>query len=143
MAATASEIKQTKQKIHLLMKKWVGPIGLGWFAIKTKYNMNCGESSDQEYSVLAKCTTRWEYRVAEIEFNMHACAYCDDESLEQVVVHELMHIFVNEMREEGIKHEERVCETLSKAFVWLWKHVEKKHANQSRSRVKRKGSKRP
>lgn len=30
----------------------------------------------------------------------------------------LMHVFLNEMREEGIDHEERVATMLSKAFLW-------------------------
>ena len=39
--------------------------------------------------------------------------------IEKVVVHELMHVFLNETREEGIDHEERVATQLQKAFFWI------------------------
>ena len=45
----------------------------------------------------------------------------NDKDLENAFVHECMHILVREMREdtENINHEERVCETLARAFVWV------------------------
>lgn len=42
-----------------------------------------------------------------------------DEEIEYVVVHELMHVFLNEMREQGQQHEERVATLLAKAFLWV------------------------
>jgi predicted SprT family Zn-dependent metalloprotease len=43
----------------------------------------------------------------------------DADSIEKIVVHELMHVFLNEMREKGIDHEERVATMLSQAFLWV------------------------
>ena len=42
-----------------------------------------------------------------------------NEELERTVVHELVHALVNELREGGIDHEERVVTTLTKAVLWV------------------------
>jgi hypothetical protein len=49
-----------------------------------------------------------------------------DEDLERCVVHELVHVFLNEARENGedwLDHEERVASTLAQAFIWLRDHA--------------------
>jgi len=60
----------------------------------------------------------WRYLSASIAVNVKAVARLDDDELERAVVHELIHVLVNEMREPGIDHEERVVTMLSKAFFW-------------------------
>jgi predicted SprT family Zn-dependent metalloprotease len=65
-----------------------------------------------------RITARWEYLEAYLEVNTPAIAELSDIELEVAIVHELCHILVNEMREGGIKHEERVCSRLSQAFLW-------------------------
>jgi predicted SprT family Zn-dependent metalloprotease len=42
-----------------------------------------------------------------------------DQEIEKLVVHELMHTFLSEMREEGKDHEERVASMLQRAFTWV------------------------
>jgi hypothetical protein len=43
----------------------------------------------------------------------------DEYELEKAIVHEFMHILVNEMRAGGIDHEERVVTGLANAALWL------------------------
>lgn len=80
----------------------------------------------------------WPYRKATINFWFNATTDLDDEDLEEVVVHELCHILVNQMREKGIVHEEAVVTALSKAFIWTWGAGAKTLARPPKQRGKRK-----
>jgi predicted SprT family Zn-dependent metalloprotease len=78
---------------------------------------------------VAHCSSDWRYGHACITWNMSLVREQSDDKLEVVFVHELMHIFVNEMRwtadnsDDSIDHEERVVSTLTKAFPWLRDHL--------------------
>jgi predicted SprT family Zn-dependent metalloprotease len=67
----------------------------------------------------ANCTAHWMYLTARIQVNLLALEYIDNDDLEDVAVHELCHILVNEMREGELHHEERVVTWLTKAFFWV------------------------
>lgn len=69
--------------------------------------------------VAGKCHTDWRYQETSIEISTKKICQLDEDSIERVVVHELMHVLLNEMREEGIDHEERVATNLQKAFMWV------------------------
>ena len=58
--------------------------------------------------VYAEVQSDWRYLSAAIKFNMPALAGQTDEEIEIKVVHELCHILICEMREDGVDHEERV-----------------------------------
>lgn len=114
------EFERQKERIQALREKWVGPLGLKWWCTNWKYDR--GDIADSDgygnYPV-AHCRADWRYLEATIEWSLPRVVNLSDQELENVLVHELMHIFVNEMREGKLKHEERVCETLARAFVWL------------------------
>lgn len=59
----------------------------------------------------------WPYRQATLEFNVQATAKLTDAELEECYVHEVMHVYLNEMREGEINHEERVATSLSYALI--------------------------
>jgi len=42
----------------------------------------------------------------------------ENDQIEMTIVHELCHALVNEMRKDGIDHEERTVTALTKAFLW-------------------------
>jgi predicted SprT family Zn-dependent metalloprotease len=121
------EWKDTKKRIEKLAGKWIKPIGLGWWTVKLCYE---DENEDQPRE-LANCEVDWQYRQAKITFNLNVVEEQNDEQLELYFVHELMHIFVNEMREmknhddfnDAIKHEERVVTDLANAMIWAVKNV--------------------
>jgi hypothetical protein len=117
------EFARQKARIEPLIARWVEPIGLGWWTLTFGYCRGefevDGESAPQ---ALACCTANWRYLHAYIEFNMSRVQNVDDDELERGFVHELMHVFLNETRENGkdwLDHEERVATMLSKSFVWL------------------------
>ena len=116
------EFAKQKRRIKALIEKWVRPIGLGQWTIKFEYSRDrLGDSHVAEYDLLAKTTCSWEYKHGMVEFSMPGVAQVDDEELERAFVHELMHIFLNEMRDwkDDNNHEERVATELASAFLWM------------------------
>lgn len=108
---TDAQVRQQERRIRAFFKKWRDRLWLHeWHVDLLYFN---GPISEEHFSACAVTDVRWEYRDATIKWNLEAVATLSDEKLEWVLVHEAMHILVNEMRESGIKHEERVCSSLA------------------------------
>lgn len=75
------------------------------------------------------CEVDWKYLTAYVTIYPKAITHLDHKGIEKVVLHELMHILINEMREKDIHHEERVATQLQKAFSWVEgrEHGSRKH----------------
>lgn len=58
--------------------------------------------------------------------------------LEEIVIHELVHILINEMRDyhKDPDHEERVVTGIQKAFSWVVGAVERKEGKYERTDVR-------
>jgi hypothetical protein len=69
------------------------------------------------------CYSNWKYMESHIVLSMRKLRDFDKEQIEKTIVHELMHVMLNEMREDGIEHEERVATSLQKAFFWVRKGI--------------------
>lgn len=71
---------------------------------------------------VASCDARWEYMRATLTFDVRGMA--DEQSIDAVVIHELLHALVNEMRmlavsADDITHEERVVTHLTNVITDL------------------------
>ena len=122
---TDAEYEAERQRLLALSEKWINPLGLGWWDIDLAYARDdYSPPGGTKNGVLAHCDVDWRYGHATITWNMPELLAYPDEKLERAFVHELMHIFLNEMRwtasndEDSIDHEERVATTLTKAFLW-------------------------
>ena len=102
--------------------KWLQPLGLLWWKVEIIYYDDPMEIARRfvEGDGISRgtCNADWRYGTATVRLNLPALAEHSDNDIEMIVVHELVHILVNEMREEGIDHEERVVTGLTKAFLW-------------------------
>ena len=119
-----------KKRILKFIDKWRAPLGLNWWKIDIEYLRAGFENAidGEGFRTIAVCNSKWQYLEACIKFDIPAVAGLNDSDLEDVVVHEFMHIFLCEMREyseERKDHEERVATQLANAFQWLWNHCEK------------------
>ena len=125
-----TEFEEQKLRVQALSEKWLGPLGLKWWRIDFEYVRDGAEMWDPARDEIergdscAQARVRWEYGLATLKFNLPSVKEEDDDHLEHIFVHELMHIFLNEMREDGIIHEEHVATTLAKAFIWLRESLE-------------------
>lgn len=128
-----AEYEAQRERLHVLSERWVRAIGLGWWKVTLSYDRTGEDFADSTKSsggwrstAAARCFADWRYAEATIIWNMPELEHVDDEALEGVFVHELMHVFLNELRpvsevddEQHVPHEERVCTTLTKAFMWI------------------------
>lgn len=123
-----TEFETQQQRLHELSEKWIKPLGLGWYKIDFAYareEYRPPKETTSKDDSLAYCHTDWRYGFATITWNMPEVANQKDDDLERAFVHELMHIFVHEMRwtadnsSDSLDHEERVCSNLTNGILWL------------------------
>lgn len=126
-----SDIPDTQERVKAAFSKWVERLGLAWWRVDVCYYDDPGEilrrfkPEFEDRIVAARVIADWRYAEASIEVNLPAFAGKTDEEIERIVVHELVHILVNEMHENETHHEERVVTTLTKAIFWTAAAVER------------------
>ena len=114
-----------------LAQEWIGKTWLGWWKIDVVFYDNKEYAKVEGYKKkharcsAATCHTNWQYLDATINVNLSVIKTMGKEQLEYVVVHELMHAFLNEMRAGGVEHEERVATILAKSFMLCDSHSKK------------------
>jgi hypothetical protein len=117
--------KAIKEKLDKYFRWWINRLGLRWWKIDLRWANKKSESAFMDNNdgtfAMMECWADWKYMKADITVNLYELAKRNDsdEELEEMVVHELQHILLNEMREKGIEHEERVAMTLQRAFLWV------------------------
>lgn len=111
-----------KKRIQKSFDKWTYRLGLGWWRIEVYYYQSKKEvkrfkkaGSENAY---ARVYPDWRYGAAVICVCLPAFKGLTDKEIEEIVVHELVHILVNETQAGGMDHEERVVTGLTKAFFW-------------------------
>jgi len=112
--------KRARKRFSKLASAWTKRLGLAWWRVDVFYYDKAPKRFKRKHGrqVAAKMIARWEYMSAEMHVNLPFIAEMTKDEMEHVIVHELCHALVNEMREEGHKHEERVCTRLTQAFLW-------------------------
>lgn len=116
---------RSKKKTIKLCKKsfewWIKWLGLLWWHVEVVYftNKKAIKKNFRSKDVVMVCHANWMYMQATIFVNVPKAQTLEDDDVEATVVHELVHVLVNEMRAEGIDHEERVVTGLTKAFQWV------------------------
>lgn len=114
--------KRQRRRVRKLFEAWLYPLGLLWWRIDIVYHRRRkGFRHDRTTQTFARVTANWCYMTAQIDVNVSAAQHQSDADLEHAVVHELAHILVREAGDpKGVTlHEERVCTTLAKAFIWV------------------------
>ena len=104
-----------KKKLTAFLVKWKRQLWLGQWTVDTVWEWD----GLDDLPASATCSCDWRYMIATITFDLIKCSDLDDDRLENLVVHELFHMVVNEMREEGIDHEERVVSHLTSIITNL------------------------
>jgi hypothetical protein len=116
--------KATVKRIKRALTKWMKPLGLEWWDVTVECFNEPADillhfKASKDHIVPAIVFADWQYGTATILFNVPAFDGKSDDEIERIVVHELLHILVNEMREGEIHHEERVVSQLTKAIFWV------------------------
>jgi predicted SprT family Zn-dependent metalloprotease len=109
---------QLKAVINKYLKKWKGGLFLGMWTI----NFNIRDYLHDDggsYLTAATCDSSWKYFTADLDFSLTQLKDMEEKEIEKIIIHELLHIVVNEMREDGIEHEERVTSHLQMIMSWM------------------------
>lgn len=112
---TDREFRLHRRRVLALANRWIRPLGLGWWRFDFEWHR-----SGFDGHTLMRCASSWRYMEAHIDVDLAQVAQlADDDRLEEVVVHELLHPILSEMGsgDEATMHEERVASTLQRAFI--------------------------
>jgi hypothetical protein len=117
---TDRTVSQLSKVIGKYVKKWQSNLFLGMWKINVTIRDYIGDDSTIDgYSTTATCATSWQYFTASIDFNYIKLKDYEESEIEKIVIHELIHIVLNEMREDGVDHEERVVSHLTMVVNWM------------------------
>jgi hypothetical protein len=111
--------KRQKKRVRRYLEPWCTVLGLNWYAINCLWYDKEKEFLKGNGTAVFRVWPDWRYMTANVSVNMPAVKRLTDDELERAVVHELVHVLVNEMRETGINHEERLVTMLTKAMYRL------------------------
>jgi len=126
-------VKKTKKIVEKYMFWWTRWLGLRWHNFSICYDNNWKEfdkKTDQRSGM--RIYPDWRYMMFEIWVNLPPLRELSEETIEHMVVHECMHVFLNELRIEGSEqhnnHEERVATMLENAFLYVRDQVKEECA---------------
>lgn len=113
-----AEYRAFVQAARKSYRRWRPLLGLEAWDITLEFY----DDRYEDYESAARTTVRWEYASATVQFYVPACLGHD---IDELVVHELCHVIVNEMRDDSsgalihdtVMHEERVCTMLTRALL--------------------------
>jgi hypothetical protein len=120
----AKDFKQIRSLIKASMKKWKDLLWLSNWEAVFNYNYEYPVNNSKE-TVLASVQVSWEYEKIQVDFYLPTLldnGYTEEKQIDSIVIHELIHAVVNEMREKDPdhKHEERVVTHLTNIIFGLY-----------------------
>ncbi|MGK2898834.1 MAG: hypothetical protein ACSLE9_09130 [Burkholderiaceae bacterium] len=120
---TDKEFKRERKRIRALAAKWRDPLRLFEWEVELRYSRGPFEvNGTRDSDAVGMASVQWPYRKATLTFDVTETAGYSDAYLEQVFVHECVHVIVNEMRDDeggSCLHEERVVSTLTTILLPL------------------------
>lgn len=123
---TDEEFEIEKNRVGRAIDRWFEPMGfLMWQQVQIAYHREpLTNDNGDVLGALADCNSKWEYLCAHLRFYLPGTARIDDDQLDYLVRHELLHALVDEMRPrkrtvEDRAHEERVVTQLAMVLGWV------------------------
>jgi len=126
MILNDEQYESQKERFLKLLDYWWKALDMAGTGFILKTMMQREENKSEEHGTawqtFMTIDTVWQYQTALMNAWLPEIADLSDDEIEGHLVHELMHIVVNEMRydtEENRDHEERVVTSLSRRFLSL------------------------
>lgn len=128
---TDAEVAEQQARVERLIAWWGEELGIrACWNVDYKFLRECARD---EPDCIMETLVRWQYAHAIMTAYLPVVAEQTDDELEHGVVHEYMHLLLNEMRarwdksdpqmetrwDEERLHEEHACTTLARAFIWV------------------------
>ena len=86
---TDKQYEAQKKRVIKYWNKWFKPMGINWWWVDRTWDRARDMDSP---ATAARTESNWEYRTAEITFYLPALEDLTDEQLEEVIVHEFVHV---------------------------------------------------
>jgi predicted metal-dependent peptidase len=137
-------MKRTKKKLIKYFHLWTFRLGLdNWerhlYLLSRKKDIKRTFKKEGHKNAIAYINSDWHYMYLSIYINMNYVKGLTNYKLQKLILHELFHAIVNEMRETNPKHEERVATYLTNAMIWSINDVlEKEKTNGKKKKSKTK-----
>ena len=96
-----------RARVRKEVDRWIEPLGLTGWRLHFEYSRSAPEErSEGETWVIARTRAHWAYREATVTFWLEITAQQDAAVLAETVVHEFMHVQVDEMQcsNENVLH---------------------------------------
>lgn len=142
---TDKDFNTQKQRIRKLIKKWHKTLGLNWFRIEYVYSRERHSDGPSNYEpegdwdTAADCLADANYLTATITFYLPNLVNIKDDELEEIYLHECMHVFLKPMQtKQKAAEEERVATMLARAMVWAGEFIKPEKKDKPTSRRPRK-----
>lgn len=100
---------------------WKDRLGLGSWHITHEFARDTESLEDKSHNdAFAVCIADWRYMRATIGWNLWQISSLDDRRLELTYLHEIMHVFLDEMAKTkgSLDHHERTAQMLALAVRW-------------------------
>lgn len=139
MKLSAKQHAREAARITRLVTSWRDRLGLSGWRLHLRFHngpmpRSTGIAPAPRGSRIAGAAeVDWRYLEATLHFSTPVTRDNSADEIDSIVVHELVHVFVNEMREEGLDHEERVVSTLTNAIRFSY-DAGQQDARRARSR---------
>lgn len=124
-----SEADHQKKRLGPIIRKWLNRTGLNGWTVDIEYYDRIPRHEDAAMAM----DVQWVYLQATMKVSTNKVADETDRRCEEIIVHELAHILVNEMRPlhrgdnlddyasaQQMEHEERVCTMIARALLWTY-----------------------
>lgn len=117
---TDKELTKHKRTVERLLAKWLPLLGLDRCTLTIEFS-DVPKESDDGLAIIAETSASWQYNAGYVVFYLANFNQVKPGRIEMAVIHELIHIMVNEMRNfnasDGVEHEERVVCGLTDAIM--------------------------
>lgn len=108
---------QIVENVNALIALWKPRLGLDNWKVVVEITPVITRGDGKYMGSAGLCTPQWQYMLAELNFAGDRLAELSANDLEEVVVHELMHVVLSELETTGEKKEERVATMLTAALL--------------------------
>ena len=119
---TDKQFEKERKRVRRLWFKWFKPIGMGWWQVELSYDR---ARDEDEPATAGLTTTNWQYRTAAVTFFLPATAAMSEEDLEEVVVHEMVHIMCGPIQDMSSDDRREITEhtvtTIARSIMWARK----------------------
>lgn len=115
-----AQMAEVRERIRNIVTRWITPMGLNWWDVEVKFVYQA-PLADSSFLTIARADVEWEYKLASITFYVPEMVDMEDKELEEIVVHEMVHILVAPIQQDDGNQQmtEFGITLLTDALLWV------------------------